>query len=109
MQTVTPTPEPPSVMETQTTPSLDAEQLEILKVELKSQENLPLGIFGGISAAIVGGILWAVITVITSFQIGYMAIGVGYLVGFAVLKLGKGTTKIFGVLGAVLALTGCLL
>lgn len=70
--------------------------------------NLALALVAGIAAAIVGAIAWAIVTVTTEYQIGYMAIGVGLLVGFAV-RLGHGRDKIFALTGAVLALIGCLL
>lgn len=38
-----------------------------------------------------------------------MAVGVGFLVGFAVRFGGKGIDPIFGYLGAILSLLGCLL
>lgn len=38
-----------------------------------------------------------------------MAIGVGFIVGYAVRIFGKGIGKILGVVGAVLSLVGCLL
>ncbi len=60
-------------------------------------------------AAIIGGIIWAVITVATNYQIGYMAIGVGLLVGNSVGFFGAGIDKKFGVLGAVLSLFGCVM
>ena len=71
--------------------------------------NLPLGALAGFGAAIVGAAIWAAITAATGYQIGFMAIGVGFLVGFAVRVIGKGTEPIFGVAGAVLALLGCVL
>jgi hypothetical protein len=49
-----------------------------------------------------------VVTVVTNYQIGWMAVGVGFLVGWAVRLGGKGTSTAFGVLGAALALGGCL-
>lgn len=61
----------------------------------------------GLAAAIIGAIIWAVVTVTTKYQIGFMAVGVGALVGFA-LRIGNGG-KLFGVLGAFLALFGCIL
>ena len=70
--------------------------------------NLALAVIAGVVAAIIGGIAWAAVTVTTEYQIGYMAIGVGFLVGFAV-RLGHGRTPAFGLIGAVLALAGCLL
>jgi hypothetical protein len=71
--------------------------------------NLPMGFMAGLVAAAVGAGLWAVITVVTNYQIGWMAVGVGALVGVAVRMAGKGTTKVFGITGAVLALAGCLI
>jgi hypothetical protein len=72
------------------------------------QSSLARGAIGGAAAALGGAILWAVITVATEFQIGWMAVGVGFLVGFAVRAMGKGSSAVFGVAGAVLALLGCL-
>lgn len=63
----------------------------------------------GITAAIIGAVLWALITVATEYQIGWMAVGVGYLVGYAVRIAGKGIDKSFGITGALLALFGCIL
>ena len=71
--------------------------------------NLGLGIAAGVVAALIGAVLWAVITVTTEYQIGFMAIGVGLLVGFAVRRFGNGTTQPYGIAGAVLALAGCML
>ena len=46
--------------------------------------NLPPGVVAGLGAAIVGAAIWAAITAATDYQIGFMAIGVGFLAGFAV-------------------------
>jgi hypothetical protein len=73
-----------------------------------ARQNLPMGIMAGLAAAAVGAAIWAMITLVTNFQIGWMAVGVGFLVGWAVRVAGKGTTTMFGVLGATLALGGCL-
>jgi hypothetical protein len=71
--------------------------------------NLPAAILGGLVAALGGALIWAVITVVTKFQIGFMAVGVGFLVAWAVRTLGKGHTNVFGVVGGGCALLGCLL
>jgi hypothetical protein len=71
-------------------------------------DNLVLGIIAGAVAAAVGAGLWAVITVTSGWQIGWMAVGVGLLVGLAIRKLGNGRTMVFGIAGAVLALAGCI-
>ena len=68
-----------------------------------------MGFMAGLVAAAVGAGLWALVTIITGFQIGWMAVGVGFLVGWAVRVAGKGTHMAFGILGAALALGGCAL
>lgn len=68
-----------------------------------------MGVFGGAAAAVIGAGIWALITITTKYQIGWMAIGVGFLVGFGVRLLGKGVSKSFGIVGAIFALIGCLL
>lgn len=73
------------------------------------EQNLPAGITAGLVAALLSAVIWAGITVATGYQIGYMAIGVGALVGFAVRRFGKGYETIFGVVGGGMALLGCLL
>lgn len=70
--------------------------------------SLALATGVGLIAAVIGALLWAMVTVTTNFQIGFMAIAIGFLVGYAV-RFGRGTTTIFGVVGAVLALLGCML
>ncbi len=91
------------------TPVTDPVKLAELVRQLKSEQNLMRGIFAGVAAGIVGAAVWAIVTVMTQYQIGWMAVGVGFLVGYAVRLLGKGMTKTFGVLGATCALCGCVL
>ena len=71
--------------------------------------NLAGALLGGLAAALVGALVWAVITVSIRFQIGFMAVGVGFLVAWAVRTFGKGRDVAFGVIGGVFALFGCLL
>lgn len=95
-------------METQpppSTPSVDAQAY----ARLLADQNLLLGIVSGLVAAVIGAAIWAVVTVATKYQIGWMAVGIGFLVGFAVRAMGKGVTPIFGVAAALLSLVGCLL
>jgi len=76
---------------------------------LKLEQNLPSALLTGFIASIIGAILWAAVTVITEYQIGFMAITVGLLVGFAIRYFGRGIDKIFGIIGGVFAIFGCLL
>lgn len=76
---------------------------------LDDQPNLFMGLVGGFLAMLVSAIVWGAITYFTEYQIGWIAIGVGFLVGIAIRFFGRGKTIIFGISGAVLALIGCLL
>ncbi len=89
--------------------SFDPAIAEAFMAELESQQNLPMGIVGGVVAALIGAAVWAGITVMTEYQIGWMAIGVGLLAGYAVRLLGKGISSKFGIVGVVCALLGCVL
>lgn len=76
--------------------------------ELKENQSLGRGLVGGVLGASVGAVLWAIITAVTGYQIGWMAVGVGVLVGYGVRILGKGIEPVFGYVGAFLSLMGCL-
>ena len=94
-----------------TTPALvvNPEKLKKLLSKIENEQNLLLGIGYGVSATLLCAAAWAVITVITNYQIGWMAIGLAFAVGFAVRFGGQGINKLYGAIGAVLALVGCLL
>lgn len=63
----------------------------------------PGGIVGAAIGAFAGALIWAVLSASTGYEVGYVAWGVGGLVGFgAVLLGGRGTAM--GVLCAILAL-----
>ena len=70
--------------------------------------NLALAAVAGLVAAVVGAVLWAFLASATHFKIGYAAVGIGFLVGLAMRAAGKGHTPVFGYVGAVLALLGCV-
>jgi hypothetical protein len=89
--------------------TLSREDRNLYIERLKLEQNLLFGFTGGLAASLIGAILWAIITVVTNFQIGYMAVAIGFLVGYAIRYMGKGIDPIFGVLGSVLSLSGCLL
>lgn len=80
-----------------------------LHAPVEAQPNLGLAVAAGLAASLVGAVVWAVVTVSTEMQIGWMAVGVGFLVGFAVGYFNPQRSPIFGYVGAILALVGCLL
>lgn len=77
--------------------------------EQGTQQSFSLAFAGGLIAAAVGAMAWTLITGATSYQIGWMAIVVGLLVGGTVRMLGRGIDKSFGSLGVTLTILGCLL
>jgi hypothetical protein len=76
--------------------------------ELRDNQNLGLAFVGGLAGAAVGAVLWGVVTAMVRVQIGWMAVGVGFLTGWGVRRLGRGIDRSFGVLGAALSLLGCV-
>jgi hypothetical protein len=90
------------------TREIDQAKLQMLLQEVKDNQNLLFGTIGGVIAAAIGAAIWAIITALSNFQIGWMAVGVGFLVGYGVRISGKGIDKTFGVVGAVLSLLGCV-
>lgn len=84
---------------------LSQQDVEYFKLE----QNFPMAVVAGILSCIAGAVLWAILTVATGYQIGFMALGVGALVGFAIQYAGKGVEQKFGYLGGLLAFIGCAL
>ena len=90
-------------------PEIDPAMIEVAFQKFEAEQSMVGGFLAGSAAALAGVGVWALVTVLTGYQIGFMAIGVGFLVGLAVQFAGKGINKVFGVMGAALALLGCLL
>ena len=80
---------------------------EILE-KLRMEQNLISGIISGLIVGISGAILWGIITVVTGFQIGYMALAIGAGVGFSIRKFGSGIDPFFGYWGAGISLFSVL-
>jgi hypothetical protein len=76
---------------------------------IRSEQNLVGGLVAGLAAAMLGAVVWALVTVFTGMQIGWMAVAVGFLVAIAVRTVGRGVDQSFAIIGAALALLGCLL
>ena len=76
--------------------------------KILAAQNFNLAIPAGIGAAVLGAVVWAIVTVATEMQLGLMAIAVGYLVGRAIRAVGHGVEPKFGYLGAACALLGCV-
>lgn len=79
---------------------------------VQETQNIPYfkAILGGLVGAFLGGLLWFVIELVTGYQIGYVAIGVGYLVLQGIGRASghkKGTKlQIMGLILTLLAIVG---
>ena len=63
----------------------------------------------GLVAAIVGGIAWGLIVKWTDYEVGFVAWGIGFLVGIAVLAATRGARgPVFQVVAVLCALVGIL-
>ncbi|MDQ0794480.1 hypothetical protein [Streptomyces sp. B1I3] len=68
-----------------------------------SRNNLGLGVLAALGTAIVAAILYGVIAGSIEREVGYAAVGVGFLVGFAASKVG-GANPAVAVVSAVFSL-----
>ncbi len=64
---------------------------------------------GAVLASLIGGAIWGLIAIVTNHEIGYLAWGMGWLAGFAVVKLSRGKKgvpfQIIAVLSSLLGIT----
>lgn len=88
---------------------IDNDRLNEFLEEKKLEQNFSGAILGGVIASIIGAGIWALITFTTKLQIGWMAVGIGFLVGYSVKFFGKGLDEKFGYVGAIFSLLGCVL
>lgn len=88
-------------------PEVSPAELQFALDKIRSEQNLSAGVIAGLVAALAGAGIWALATALSEYQIGWMAIGVGFVVGYAVRIVGKGIDQIFGIVGGVLSVMGC--
>ncbi|MFE6079103.1 hypothetical protein ACFVQB_32245 [Paenibacillus sp. NPDC057886] len=79
-------------------------------MEEKQGIKIGMPIVGGLLAAIVGGIVWAVIAAMTERELGLIAIVIGALTGYAVVLFSnKRIATVHKVIAVIFALIGILL
>ncbi len=95
--------------ESQAQINISEPEIQLALEQLRAEQNLVMAIVAGLLAAVFGAGVWAAVTVLTAFQIGWMAIGIGIVVGWTIRIVGKGLDQIYGIAGAILSLIGCAL
>ncbi len=73
------------------------------------QQNMYAGSLAATIAGLAGATIWALITITTGYQVGYMAFAVGGMVGLGMRYFGKGVDQIYGITAAGIALLSCVL
>lgn len=76
---------------------------EVFEAKTKTL-NLKNALISGVVASVISAIVWYGIVAITSFQVGYLAIGVGWLVGQSIV-IGSGGGRGIVLQGMSVALT----
>jgi hypothetical protein len=95
-------------MSVATSASAQSDGIPGLSIEqVRAQQNFPLAVIAGVSAALLGAVLWAAVTVTTEYKLGLMALAVGYMAGQAIRLAGQGVDAKFGYLGAACGFLGC--
>jgi hypothetical protein len=95
-------------MRVATSASAQSDGIPGLSIEqVRAQQNFPLAVIAGLSAALLGAVLWAAVTVTTEYKLGLMALAVGYIAGQAIRLAGQGVDAKFGYLGAACGFLGC--
>jgi hypothetical protein len=84
-------------------------EIEVVVPNRPVKRGFSAALVGGGTGALAAALGWALITMATGYHAGWMAIGVGLLVGGAVRTMGRGAGRSFGYLGAAVWILGCLL
>lgn len=72
-------------------------------------DSNPLGaILGGILGALAGALVWVGVTFVLRQELGMAAIAIGFITAYFVRTMGKGTTSIYGIIGALFTFLGCI-
>jgi hypothetical protein len=88
--------------------------VEQIRTELADQQpegkHYPIAAVGGLVGAFLGAAVWAGIAIITDFEVGYVAILVGFLAGLGVkLAAGKKRSQGMQIMAAALSIVGLLI
>ena len=70
----------------------------------RTTQHLPRAVLAGSIGAMLGALSWLGITAFTTFQVGAMAIVIGFSIGGVVRLAGKGIDRSFGLTAVILTL-----
>jgi hypothetical protein len=70
--------------------------------------RLGTAVIAAVAAGALSAAIWAAISIVTGYQIGLVAIGIGIFVGIAVRRFGQGETAAFRLVAAAVSLLACI-
>lgn len=85
------------------------QERDLVHQYLVARQSFLGAVLAGAIAAILSAVIWATIAYLTDYQIGWVAIILGCLVGQSVRRFGKGSDLRFRVIGLVSSLSGIFL
>jgi hypothetical protein len=81
----------------------------LVREERPAAATLLPALGAGLVAAIVGGVVWGLIVKWTEYEVGFVAWGIGFLVGLAVVTAARTRGLVLQVVAVVCALLGILI
>ena len=79
----------------------------VCEVAAPSVGTLVPAVIGGVLASLAGGAAWAALVVISGYEIGFAAVGIGFLSGFGVVLFSRGGVgPLFQVIAALTSVLG---
>jgi hypothetical protein len=81
----------------------------LVREERPAAAALVPALLAGIVAAVVGGVVWGLIVKWTDYEVGFVAWGIGFLVGLAVVTAARTRGLVFQVVAVLCALLGILI
>ena len=86
--------------------TLAGSEVEEIRRELLSKQSLIIAILAGSAAALLSASLWAMLSFVTDYQHGWVAVILGLLVARAVRTFGQGIDARFRLVGLLSSLAG---
>ena len=77
--------------------------------KLISEQNFPAAVIAGAVATVLAAAAYGIITARWAFSYGFVAAGVGIVIGLSMQFLGRGISMKFAVLATVYTIAGCVL
>ncbi len=101
------TPEQKSEPETTSTFEINEDGPAKYRELMKKRQSIPMGILGGIAASIIGNAIWIGVLLL-GYKIDFLALCIGFFIGYSVKFLGKGLEPKFGYIAGAIALLSTL-